>query len=70
MVLHRYWSKSKFHFQPGLHLATIEHLEEVYANAKRSMGIDFFVPCEASEDETAMLQELRWNQRRDALPGT
>ena len=48
----------------------MEHLEEVYANAMRLRGFDFAVPCEASEDETNTLQELRFNQRRDALPGT
>jgi hypothetical protein len=55
---------------PGLRKSTIEHLEEVYSNAKQQCGLKFMVPCEASEDETNILQELRWNQRRDALPGT
>jgi hypothetical protein len=50
---------------PGLRKSTIEHLEEVYSNAKQQCGLKFMVPCEASEDETNILQELRWNQRRE-----
>ena len=58
------------HFQPGLRLETIKRIEEIYKGKMDQLKLGFPVPVECSEDETNILSELRWNHRRDALPGT
>ncbi|MEM7518917.1 MAG: hypothetical protein AAF368_18595 [Planctomycetota bacterium] len=69
-TIRRFWQKHKFHFRPGLNVATVAHLEGIYFHSKQQRNVACAVPCEASEDETNILMELRWNQRRDAVPGT
>ncbi len=66
----RRWAENKFHFQPGLNQKTIEYIEGIYKDKMDQLKLGFPVPVECSEDETNILAELRWNHRRDALPGT
>ena len=64
------WNKKRFLYQPGLHDATFAHLEARYTEARAALAYKGKVICEAAEDETNILAEIRYNAKRDAVTGT
>lgn len=67
----RRWNKAKFVHYPGVREDTFTRLEKLYKNVMTSRDMNLgSVLCEASEDETNILAEIRWNAKRDCVTGT
>lgn len=68
----RFFCERKHDFMPGFsHLSEqATYLEGIYKQKVEQLQIKCKIACEHSEDETNILQEARWNSRRDAIAGT
>ena len=64
------WNKRRFLYQPGINEATFSHLEARYTEARASLPYKGKVLCEAAEDETNILADLRYSAKLDAATGT
>ena len=68
----RFFCERKHDFMPGFSHVSEQatYLESVYKQKMAQLQISHNVVCEHSEDETNILQEARWNARRDGIAGT
>ena len=64
------WNRRRFLYRPGLNAETFSHLEERYATARAALPYEGKVLCEAAEDETNILADLRYSPKLDAATGT
>ena len=64
------WARSMHHYELGIVEKTFEYIAKFYEVVLTALKIPAgHVMCECSEDESACMDEPRWNERRDQLIG-
>jgi hypothetical protein len=68
-TIYKWRQQKQPHVKPGLYEQNFVELSEIYKKAKQRLELNQDVPVLICEDETAIINDITWDQRSDRLFG-